>query len=74
MASNTGRVTRMAEDPLNLRIPQARHEIRRHFYSNRVPQHWNRIPADLKSAATTRGFKLGYRRLRSGRDPMMEGE
>jgi len=74
MADSTGRVTRAAEDPLNLRIPQARLEVRRQFFSHRVPTHWNRIPPDLKAAATTNRFKNGYRRLRSRRDPTQEDE
>ena len=72
MADSTGRVTRAAEDPFNLRIPQARLEVRRQFFSHRVPAHWNRIPPDLKAAATTNRFKNGYRRLRSRRDPTQD--
>ena len=58
------RVTRSAADPLNLRVPAPRLEVRRHFFTQRVPEHWNRVPPALKSAATVNAFINGYRRLR----------
>jgi hypothetical protein len=56
--------TRAAADPLNLRIPVARLEVRKHFFSQRVPEEWNKIPAELKGAATVSGFRKGYRQYR----------
>ena len=32
-----------AADPCNIRIPRARLEIRKNFFSNRVPERWNEI-------------------------------
>jgi hypothetical protein len=63
-----GRDTRATADPLNLRIPAPRLEIRRSFFSQRVPAQWNRIPADIKAARTVSAFKSAYRALR--RDQM----
>ena len=50
------RATRAAADPLNLRVPAPRLEVRRHFFTQQVPGNWNKIPAALKSMATTAYF------------------
>jgi ribonucleases P/MRP protein subunit RPP40 len=63
-----GRDTRASADPLNLRIPAPRLEIRRSFFSQRVPAQWNRIPAEIKAARTATAFKSAYRAFR--RDQM----
>jgi ribonuclease P/MRP protein subunit RPP40 len=58
----TGRVTRSAADPLNLRQQAARLEIRRHFFSNRVIEGWNEVPSEIKkNARTVHSFKRAYR-------------
>jgi hypothetical protein len=41
-------VTRSAADPLNLKQQEARLEIRRHFFSNRVIEGWNEVPSEIK--------------------------
>jgi len=69
MAGATGRATRATADPLNLRVPAPRLEIRRHFFSQRVPKSWNEVPSDLKNVATVEAFRHGYRRLRRQRGP-----
>ena len=51
---------RAAADPMNLRVPAPRLEVRKHFFTQRVPADWNRIPAALKSAAMVAAFKQGY--------------
>jgi len=58
------RATRAAVDPLNLRVPAPRLEVRKHFFTQQVPAEWNKIPATLKSAATVKAFKNGYRAFR----------
>ncbi len=62
--TETGRATRSAADPLNLRPQQSRLEIRRHFFSQRVVEGWNVIPADLKQSVNGKSFKNGYRTFR----------
>jgi hypothetical protein len=62
--TETGRPTRSAADPLNLRPQASRLEIRRHFFSQRVIEDWNKIPASLKQAQNVKCFKRGYRTLR----------
>jgi len=63
-AATGARATRAAADPLNLRVPAPRLEVRRHFFTQRVPGEWNKIPAPLKSTATVASFKNGYRNFR----------
>ncbi len=47
---------RAAADPLNLRIPASRLEVRKHFFSQRVPEDWNKIPPVVKNAETAKAF------------------
>ncbi len=64
MASDIERVTRAAADPLNLRIPAPRLEVRKNFFSQRVPECWNKIPQDLKQATTAKAFRNTYQKHR----------
>jgi hypothetical protein len=64
MAANGERRTRAAADPLNVRIPAPRLEVRKNFFTQRVAEPWNKTPAALKSAATAEGFRHGYRKHR----------
>ncbi len=59
--TETGRATRSAADPLNLRPRPSSLEIRKHFFSQRVVEGWNSTPADLKQAVSVKCFKNGYR-------------
>ena len=61
MASeNVNRVTRSAADPLSMRIPAPRLEVRRNFFSQRVPALWNKVPAQIREAETPRAFSGAY--------------
>ena len=62
MASEGQRATRQAADPLNIKPGASRLEIRRHFFSQRVVEEWNRVPAAVKSAVTVIAFKNGHKR------------
>jgi len=66
MMGNGDRVTRAAADPLNMRVPAPRLEIRRHFFTQRVPAKWNQVPAALKRAPTAQSFRSGYKSPRRG--------
>jgi ribonuclease P/MRP protein subunit RPP40 len=59
--TETGRATRSAADPLNLRPQTSRLEIRHFFFSQRIVEGWNGTPADLKQAVNVKCFKNGYR-------------
>jgi hypothetical protein len=52
MASDGERVTRAAADLLNQWIPASQLEVKKHFFSQRVPEDWNKIPPVLKNAET----------------------
>jgi hypothetical protein len=47
----------------------SRLEIKRQFFSQRVEESWNKIPASLKQSKNVKCFKNGYRTLR---DTMVE--
>ncbi len=57
-----GVMTRQAADPLNVKIPAARLEVRKNFFSVRVCEKWNSIPSEIKNSRNVRSFKLAYRR------------
>jgi len=63
VAADGGRETRMAADPHSLRLPPARLEIRRNFFSYRVIEKWNNLPSEVKNSKNARQFKLAYRGL-----------
>jgi hypothetical protein len=44
-----GVMTRQAADPLNVKIPVARLEVRKNFFSVRVCEKWNSIPSEIKN-------------------------
>ena len=59
-ASDNARVTRVAADPLNVKVTHGRLETRKNFFSVRVTQQWNTIPCDIKKMRTVSGFKSAY--------------
>ena len=65
LAAAGGRATRMAADPLNIKIPMARLDTRKHFFTGRTPNLWNAIPAEIKQARSTASFKHLYKKYRS---------
>ena len=61
---NHNRMTRMANDPLNLEIQTSRTSIRNNFFSLRVPRKWNSIPQEVKQSTTVNIFKRSYDKFR----------
>jgi hypothetical protein len=57
-----GMLTRQAVDPLNVKIPAARLELRKNFFSVRVCEEWTSIASDIKYRKNARSFKNAYRR------------
>jgi hypothetical protein len=55
--------TRLAADPLNLRPDNARTDVRKYFFSQRVATKWNRIPNAIKTSKNVHVFKASYRRF-----------
>ena len=60
MMANNIRSTRATAEPLNICIPRARLDIRKHFFTNRVVDSWNKIPRKIKEARTVESFKHQY--------------
>jgi hypothetical protein len=59
--------TRQASGPRNLVKPRSNLEVRTNFFSIRVVEDWNAIPADIKMAKNTLQFKKMYRTHRCSR-------
>jgi hypothetical protein len=72
MAGESSRVTRSAADSLNLRLLPAKLDVRKYFFSSRVINDWNKVPAHLKRARTVKSFKNGYRQHRRCDTPVRD--
>ncbi len=64
-ASAGEQVTRRAADPFNIKPKYGRLELRRNFFSVRVEEDWNKIPAEVKSHSEAARFKRAYRKIRA---------
>ena len=60
MASESIRTTRVAAQKLNLKVTHGRLDVRRNFFSVRVPGLWKNIPGHIKDQKTVTGFKNVY--------------
>ena len=67
-AADTGRDTRQAAHPLNVRPRHGRLEIRANCFSVRTSAAWNGVPAEIKEKKTVAAFKAAYAAHRR-RDP-----
>ena len=52
--------TRFNADPLNIVQQRANLEVRKNFFSLRVPEHWNALPTTVKNATSVNNFKNLY--------------
>ena len=68
MATDEQRRTRGAIHPLSLRGQRVRLDIRKNFFSQRVIDSWNAVPAVIKDAATINSFKRLYGAYRNNVD------
>ncbi len=50
-------VTRQAADPLNVKIPAARLDLRKNFFSVRVCEKWNNLPSDINAVLTRKASR-----------------
>ena len=55
--------TRTAADPSNLRKGFARTDIRKNFFTLRVVDMWNGLPAEVKQAPNQKAFKRALNRV-----------
>ena len=65
LAERSVRVTRSTADPLNLRVKHGRLEMRKHFFSIRVIESWNKIPNNVRGVNNSNKFRDAYRKLRA---------
>ena len=68
MATDEQRRTRGAIHPLSLRGQRVRLDIRKNFFSQRVIDSWNAVPAVIKDTATINSFKRLYGAYRNNVD------
>ena len=61
--STSQRQTRQTCDPLNIKKKHAATDIRRAFFSNRVVDHWNKLPSEVKAAKSVNIFKSNVKKL-----------
>ncbi len=59
------RNTRSAADPLNILVKTGRLDVRRNFFTIRVIERWNAIPAEMKAMENTARFRARYMQLRA---------
>ncbi len=59
-ASRDGVMTRQAADPLNVKIPAARLDLRNNFFSVRVCDKWNSLPSEIKNSENVKIFKTSH--------------
>jgi hypothetical protein len=59
------RATTSTADPYNLKLRHGWLDQRRHFFSRRVKEDWNRIPAEVKTVDKNESFKAIYRTQRA---------
>ena len=55
-----GPQTRLSSDPLALQAQKARLDLRKHFFSVRVPPIWNALPLSVRQSQSVNGFKNAY--------------
>ena len=58
--SDRGTTTRLTSCDLNLVGKRCNLDVRKHFFSNRVTNSWNRLPSEIKTARTVIQFKTMY--------------
>ncbi len=63
-----GVVTRQAADPLNVKIPAARLNLRKNLFSVRVCENYNNLPSDIKTSEHVKSFKTKFRKY-TGSNP-----
>ena len=57
VGSNPTQVTQVTSDPLNIMRKESNLDLRRHFFSLLVIEHWNSLDAEIKSAVSVSAFK-----------------
>jgi hypothetical protein len=66
IAADLGQATRLTTDPLNIKPKKDRLEFRKNFFTVRIIDVSNWIPANIKVRKTATRFKAAYAKLRNG--------
>ena len=64
MSRMQGAQTRLSSDPLALELRTSRLDLRKHFFSVRVPPMWNSLPLMIRQSQTINQFKNAYDRYK----------
>ena len=67
-AENAERVTRAASDKSRIAVKRVKTEARRHFYSQRVVEKWNKLPMAARDSKNVKSFKRALKTLRERAD------
>lgn len=62
-----GPQTRLSSDPLSLQSKNSRLDLRKNFFSVRVPALWNELPLSVRQSKTINEFKNSYDRSKTNR-------
>ena len=60
LSRQEGPQTRLSTDPLSLETKSARLDLRKHFFSVRVPPIWNALPLPIRQSTSVNQFKNSY--------------
>jgi hypothetical protein len=58
--------TRAALDDLQIRPQRTNLDTRKHFFTQRVCEHWNKLPRKIRAAKTIAAFRREYRIFQNG--------
>jgi hypothetical protein len=65
MAGDSVWSTRAGADPLNIRVRHERLDMRQNFFSLRVIEDWNKIPAEVERRRKNEILRRTYKQLRA---------
>ena len=51
------RMTRLTQDPNNIKKQSPKTDLRKYFFSNRVVEDWNKLPSEVKICRSVKAFK-----------------
>ena len=60
LSREVGPQTRLSSDPLSLETKPARLDLRKHFFSVRIPTIWNALPLTIRQSTSVNQFKALY--------------
>ena len=60
LTRHDGPQTRLSSDPLSLETKPARLDLRKYFFSVRIPPIWNALPLPVRQSTSVNQFKNSY--------------